>query len=126
MGRTHKVLLWGGTAFNFGKNFGRLDSYIEATERMAALAQRENIDVLLSNHPGYDDSMAKLQALRSNPGSEANPFVMGTPNVVRALQVMGACARAQRDRFALEPGGVARRLLPPRDEHHHDALEHQG
>ena len=123
-GRTHKVLLWGGTAFNFGKDFGRLDTYIEATERMAALAQRENIDVLLSNHPGYDGTVAKLQALRTNP-TGANPFVMGTPNVVRALQVMGACARAQRDRFAMEPGGMARRLLPSRDEGH-DGHEHQG
>jgi metallo-beta-lactamase class B len=103
-GRPHKVLLWGGTAFNFGKDLARLDSYIEATERMAALAQRENVDVLLSNHPGYDGTIAKLQALRGNPGGPENPFVMGTPNVVRALHVMGACARAQRDRFALEPG----------------------
>jgi metallo-beta-lactamase class B len=123
-GRTHKVLLWGGTAFNFGKDLGRLDTYIEATDRMAALAQRDNIDVLLSNHPGYDGTVAKLQALRSNPGSAENPFVMGTPNVVRALKTMGACARAQRDRFAMEPGGVTRRPLPPGDEHHDD--EHHG
>jgi metallo-beta-lactamase class B len=114
-GKPHKVLLWGGTAFNFGKDLGRLDSYIEATERMAALAQRDNIDVLLSNHPGYDGTIAKLQALRTNPGGE-NPFVMGTANVVRALHVMGACARAQRDRFAMEPGGVARRTAPSRDD----------
>lgn len=117
-GRTHKVLLWGGTAFNFGKDLGRLDTYIEATDRMAALAERENIDVLLSNHPGYDGTVAKLQAMRSNPAAAENPFVMGTPNVVRALHVMGACARAQRDRFVLEPGPMARRLLPRRDEDH--------
>ena len=123
-GRTHKVLLWGGTAFNFGKDLGRLDTYIEATDRMAALAQREGIDVLLSNHPGYDGTVAKLQALRSNPGSAENPFVMGTPNVVRALKTMGACARAQRDRFAMDPGGVTFRPLPSDDEHHDD--EHHG
>ena len=115
-GTTHRVLLWGGTAFNFGRDMGRLDSYIEATERMAALARRENIDVLLSNHPGYDGTLGKLQALRSNPNGAENPFVMGTPTVVRALQVMGACARAQRDRFAMEPGSVAGRGLEPRDE----------
>ena len=123
-GRTHKVLLWGGMAFNFGKDLGRLDTYIEATDRMAALAQRENIDVLLSNHPGYDGTVAKLQALRSNPASAGNPFVMGTPNVVRALNTMGACARAQLDRFAMDPGGVTVRPLPPGDEHHDD--EHHG
>jgi metallo-beta-lactamase class B len=125
-GRTHKVLLWGGTAFDFGKDIGRLDSYIEATVRMAALAQREDIDVLLSNHPGYDGTVSKLQALRSNAGSPENPFVMGTPDVVRALKVMGACARAQRDRFAIEPGGVAGRALPLHDEHSDDQHNHQG
>ena len=124
-GRTHKVLLWGGTAFNFGRDMGRLDTYIEATERMAALAKREGIDVLLSNHPNYDNSMPKLQALRADPNMANNPFVMGTPNVVRALQVMGSCARAQRDRFAMQPGPAARRLLPPREEHE-DAHAHAG
>ena len=125
-GRTHKVLLWGGTAFNFGKDFGRLDSYIAATERMAALAQRDNIDVLLSNHPGYDGTVAKLAALRGNPGGADNPFVMGTPNVVRALQVMGACAKAQRDRFAIEPGGVARGSPPLRDDDHAHGDDQHG
>ena len=99
-GRTHRALLWGGTAFNFGNDLPRLDSYIDATARMAALAQRENIDVLLSNHPGYDDTVAKLAQRKAQPGA-ANPFVMGTPAVVRALGVMGECARAQRDRFAM-------------------------
>jgi hypothetical protein len=37
--------------------------------------------VLLSNHPGYDGTIAKLQALRTNPGAAEKPFVMGTPNV---------------------------------------------
>jgi metallo-beta-lactamase class B len=130
-GRAHKVLLSGGTAFNFGKDFGRLDSYIEATDRMAALAKRDNIDVLLSNHPGYDGTVAKLQALRSNPADADNPFVMGTANVVRALQVMGACARAQRDRFTIEPGGMARSVQAPGvqlpgDDHREEEHLHRG
>ena len=98
---THRALLWGGTAFNFGNNLPRLDSYIDATERMAALAERERIDVMLSNHPGYDDTVAKLASLKAGAAAGPNPFVMGTPNVVRALHVMGECARAQRDRFAM-------------------------
>jgi metallo-beta-lactamase class B len=125
-GRTHRVLLWGGTAFNFGNDLGRLDSYIEATRRMAAVAQQEGIDVLLSNHPSYDGTVQKLQALKSNLPSAENPFVMGTPGVVRALNVMGSCARAQRDRFAMEPSGIAVRVAPLRDEdsegeHHHQS-----
>ena len=99
-GRTHKVLLWGGTAFNFGKNVPRLQSYIDATGRMAQIARAEGIDVMLSNHAGYDGTVAKLDAIRK--GASSNPFVIGNDAVVRGLEVMGECAKAQRDRFILE------------------------
>jgi metallo-beta-lactamase class B len=98
---THRVLLWGGTAFNFGKDVPRLDSYIASTERLAKIAETQKIDVLISNHPSYDGSIAKLAALRS--GAQPNPLVLGTPTVVRALNVMGECARAQRARFLMQP-----------------------
>jgi metallo-beta-lactamase class B len=99
-GRTHKVLLWGGTAFNFGKDVPRLQSYIDATERMASIAKEQGIDVMISNHAGYDNTVAKLDAIRK--GADPNPFVIGNDAVVRGLQAMGACAKAQRDRFILE------------------------
>ena len=99
----HRVLLWGGTSFNFGRDLGRLDAYIESTRRTAELVRREGIDVLISNHSAYDDSLAKLQRLRDAPGAAPNPFVMGTPSVLRALTVMGECAEAQRDRFLSTP-----------------------
>jgi len=101
-GQTHRALLWGGTAFNFGKDLERLNMYIAATERMRKLAGEQNIDVMISNHSGYDLSIEKLQQLRDQPGG-TNPFVIGTPAVQRALTVMGECAMAQRDRFKLQP-----------------------
>jgi metallo-beta-lactamase class B len=100
-GETHRALLWGGTAFNFGKDFERLDMYIASTERMRALAAERNIDVMLSNHAGYDQSIEKIERLRTQTTGNANPFVLGTPTVQRVLTVMGECARATRDRFAL-------------------------
>jgi metallo-beta-lactamase class B len=102
-GQTHRVLLWGGTAFNFGKDLPRLDSYVASTQRMRTIVQQQNIDVLISNHAGFDGSLKKLDQLRAAPGAAANPFVMGTPNVTRALTVMGECAAATHDRFALQP-----------------------
>lgn len=101
-GQTHRALLWGGTAFNFGRNVPRLGSYIDATRRMGAVVQAQKIDVLVSNHSGYDGSQGKLAALRQQPAGAANPFVLGTPTVGRALNVMGECAQAQRDRFAMQ------------------------
>jgi metallo-beta-lactamase class B len=99
---SHKALLWGGTAFNFGKDFERLDMYIASTERMRALAAQQQIDVTLSNHAGYDQSIDKIERLRTLPAGSNNPFVLGMPVVQRALTVMGECARATRDRFALQ------------------------
>ena len=102
-GRKHRAMLWGGTGFNFGKDVPRLNSYIDSTRRMGTAARAERIDVMLSNHSNIDGSQAKLTALRQQPaGAAANPFVIGTPVVERALNVMGECAQAQRDRFAMQ------------------------
>jgi metallo-beta-lactamase class B len=100
-GAPHRVMLWGGTAFNFGNDLPRLDRYVAATARMSGVAQQQRIDTLLSNHPGYDDTVVKLDKRRAN-AQGPNPFVLGTPTVARALAAMGECARAQRDRFAMK------------------------
>jgi metallo-beta-lactamase class B len=99
-GQTHRVVEWGGTGFNFGADFGRLDAYIASTERMRKLAAEQNIDVLISNHSGFDEAPAKLETLRKTPRGP-NPFVLGVPTVERALKVMNECAQAQRDRFRM-------------------------
>jgi metallo-beta-lactamase class B len=97
----YHAVLWGGTAFNFGKDIPRLQSYIQSTERMQTLVKDQGIDVMLSNHSQYDESLKKLDEVRAKP--EPNPFVMGTPAVERALTVMNECARAARDRFEMQP-----------------------
>lgn len=96
-GRRWNALLWGGTSFNFGRDLGRLDGYIASAERMRDLAARLPIDVLLSNHPGSDDSVRKMAAQRA--GAAANPFVGGQRSVDRSLQLLAECARAQWARF---------------------------
>lgn len=99
-GESHRVVEWGGTGFNFGADIGRLDAYIASTERMRRLAAEQKIDVLISNHSGFDGAPAKLDALLKAPRGP-NPFVLGVPTVERALTVMGECAQAQRDRFKM-------------------------
>jgi len=100
----HRVLLWGGTSFNFGRKLDRLDAYIDSVAQTAELVEREKIDVLISNHAGFDGAIEKLERRRvAGPGAP-NPFLMGTPAVLRALTVMGECAKAQRDRYLSSPG----------------------
>ena len=99
-GTTHRVVEWGGTGFNFGADFQRLDAYVVSTARLRELARQQKIDVLISNHSSYDDAPAKLDRLRKMP-NEPNPFVLGVPAVDRSLTAMNECAQAQRDRFRL-------------------------
>ena len=99
-GQRHRAMLWGGTAFNFGRDVRRLDSYIQSAARMMGVAQAQRIDVFLSNHPGYDGTVSKLDALRQAQPPDTNPFVLGTSGVERALTVMSECAQATRERFA--------------------------
>ena len=107
--RAHKAMIWGGTSFNFGRDMGRLDGYIAQTERMRELSAKWGIDVPLSNHPGFDGTVAKLEA-RAAGTSVTNPFVSGQPVVDRAMRVLNTCARAQRARFLITaqagPGDV--------------------
>jgi metallo-beta-lactamase class B len=96
------VLEWGGTGFNFGKDFTKLDSFIAQTERMKAVVAQQQIDVLISNHPNFDSAPAKVAELRQHPNGP-DPFVLGVGNVQRALTVMNECGKAQHDRFSLAP-----------------------
>ena len=102
--RTHRAMIWGGTSFNFGRDLPRLEAYIQSTVRMQQLVREQRVDVLLSNHPSYDDTVEKLpkvQAVRE--AGAPHPFVVGTDVVLRALTVAGECARANKVRFEMRP-----------------------
>ncbi|RDI29216.1 metallo-beta-lactamase class B [Pseudacidovorax intermedius] len=102
-GQKHRVLLWGGTGFNFGADIPRMEAYGNSTQRMVKVVRTEGIDVMLSNHSRVDGSQGKMARLRQAAGTGPNPFVVGEPTVERTLTVMNECSLAQRDRFALLP-----------------------
>lgn len=87
----HRVLLWGGTSFNFGHKPERLQAYVEATARAREVAKQQGVDVFLSNHSSYDGSVEKFATVAAGG---ANPFVLGASTVERALTVMNECAQA--------------------------------
>jgi metallo-beta-lactamase class B len=99
----HRVLLWGGTAFNFGKNALRMRSYIASTRRMAGVAAHEQNDVILSNHASYDGSFERMAKLATRQQGEPQPFVVGQEAVERAIKVIDECARAFLTSFDSEP-----------------------
>ena len=92
--RTHRAMLWGGTAFNFGRmprRMERIQAYIDSTTKAQEVARREGVDVFLSNHTLWDEAVAKLG--RKEAG-KPNPFVTGPETTQRALTVMRECALA--------------------------------
>jgi metallo-beta-lactamase class B len=100
-GQKHRVVEWGGTGFNFGADKLRYEAYIASSEKMKKIAAEQNIDVLISNHAGFDQAPAKLEQMRKAPRGP-NPFVIGTPTVERMMTVMSECAQSQRDRFIMQ------------------------
>lgn len=92
--KTHRALLWGGTAFNFADRPDRMErvkAYIDSTERVIDLAAQQSVDVFISNHDIFDGAIGKIAALREGA---ANPLVTGVETTLRALTVMNECAKA--------------------------------
>ena len=100
-GEPHVVALWGGTAFNFRDSpgdprDGRLRTYAESAERFRRVTSDAGADIILSNHPSYDGSTAKLAALAERGRGAPHPYVIGTNGVSRYLTVAQECAVAAR------------------------------
>jgi metallo-beta-lactamase class B len=93
--RRHRVLLWGGTGFNFGPSVERLESYGASADRLRLLARRRSVDVLVSNHPRPDGSAARMELLRQREAGAPHPFVIGQARVSAVLSALGTCARVQ-------------------------------
>ena len=99
---TYQALMWGGTSFNFGRDLGRLDLYAGAASRMVQLTQTIPFDLLLSNHPGWDNTIKKIAMRKDNPNGQ-HPFLSGRDGVQRSMRVLEACSLAQKDRFLMKP-----------------------
>ncbi len=92
--KTHRAILWGGTAFNFADRPDRMErvkAYIASTERVRQLAAQQSVDVFISNHDLFDGSIAKIASMKKGAPI---PLIGGTETTQRALTVMNECAKA--------------------------------
>lgn len=100
-GQPHVAALWGGTAFNFRDAPGdprdeRLRLYAESAERFREVTSAAGADIILSNHPTYDGSAAKISALGQRRSGNPHPYAIGTDRVGNYLTVAQECAYAVR------------------------------
>ena len=103
--RTHTAVLWGGTNFNWRTGPARYitssrppqfwyNHYANSARKLRDIATKANADVLLSNHPQYDGTTAKLPALAKRSAGQPHPYVVGNASVSRFLTVAEECAKA--------------------------------
>ena len=101
----HVAAYWGGTAFNWMRGAANyitperptrfwFATYAESAQRFRGVASRAGADVILSNHTNFDNSKAKIPALRSRAAGAPHPYVVGKDAVQRFLTVADECAQA--------------------------------
>ena len=99
-GVTHMAALWGGTAISPTSSPDNLRKYSESVVRFMEMVKQQKVDIILSNHEAFGQYFRTINAMRANPKAP-NPFVIGTDGVLRFLQVLDHCAKANSAAAAL-------------------------
>lgn len=97
-GRPHKAVLWGGAGFNFGPDVQTFKDYADAAAMARDRAEKDGVDVFLSNHVRRDGSDSLMAELTDRSPDAPHPFVMG-PRGLQVFTVLEQCALAQAARF---------------------------
>jgi metallo-beta-lactamase class B len=101
----HVAMLWGGTGFNWRSGSPRYiqpntpatywyKNYEDSARKMRDVAAKANADVVLSNHPQYDNSTTRLALMPKRAQGQPHPYVIGKDSVNRFLTVAEECAKA--------------------------------
>jgi len=90
-GKTRMAGLYGGTVLTPGiVSDEGLQSYRQSVAHYKEAAKKAKVEVELQNHPLMDPIQAKLDRLEESKGGP-NPFVVGTGNYQKFVDVMAAC-----------------------------------
>jgi metallo-beta-lactamase class B len=93
-GQRHIAAAWGGTAFNFGPDKARLQTYAASAARFKDIVAKAGADVLFANHTDFDGTKTKIPALATRKPGGPHPYVIGTDAVQRYVTVANECAQA--------------------------------
>jgi metallo-beta-lactamase class B len=90
-GKPHVISFWGGTTPP--RDHATLVQYEQSFRRFTKLVNDAHAEGLISNHPVWDDAIAKMDKLRANP-TAPNPFLMGKKLMDRYAEVQEECVQA--------------------------------
>ncbi|MCU4677236.1 MBL fold metallo-hydrolase [Catenovulum sp. 2E275] len=94
-GEKHIASMWGGTGLNYGPKLERILAYSNSAKRFKQIAEVQNVDIFLSNHPKLDGTNEKIKALLSRKNQEPHPFVIGKKSVGKGYDLLKNCTYAQ-------------------------------
>jgi metallo-beta-lactamase class B len=91
----HVAGLFGGTVLAPGFTpLPGLRQYITSIAHYLDTARQMQVDVEIQNHPIFDDTPARFEALAKRAPGAAHPFVMGNERYVRFWNVVSECMQA--------------------------------
>ncbi len=93
-GVPHLAMEWGGTALSGNTSKEMLQSYISNASRLLDIADGAGADVIIGNHTEYNDALARLEQTKARKPGDANPWVIGKPEVRKYLTVVQECAKS--------------------------------
>lgn len=93
-GQPHVLATWGGTAVGRTTPLEGIKSYIDSAMKYRATLEKLKAEGIVSNHTAYDNSMEKLEALKTRKPGAPHPYLTGAESVRRYLTVAEELGRA--------------------------------
>lgn len=92
-GKTYTAAMYGGTVLTPGiVSDEGLQTYLKSVAHFKAETKKANVAVELQNHPLMDPIESKLDKLKERTKGQPNPFVLGSANYQKFVDVMSACS----------------------------------
>jgi len=93
--QSHVAGLFGGTVLAASwVPLPGLEQYVDSIARYLEVAAAMGVDVEIQNHPIFDDTPARLAALKNRIENEPHPFVIGTDRYQRFWKIISECMQA--------------------------------
>ena len=95
-GTTHIAGLFGGSMLTFDRvATPGFSQYLSSISHYLDVAKRMNVDVLVQNHPIFDDTPGRLAKLKARRSGEPHPFVIGAEKYGRFWNIVSECIQAE-------------------------------
>jgi metallo-beta-lactamase class B len=91
-GKTHVAAIYAGTILTPGPISDEgLQTYLKSVAHFKEETKKAKVDVEIQNHPLMDPIQVKLDKLAARQKGDPNPFVVGTANYQKFVDVISLC-----------------------------------